>query len=565
VTSISRRRFLKGTFAVGAGALVSVFSDGSYKLAFAQGRGPVRYRLQVLHTNDHHARIEPVPASTTAPVRPSHGGVARRKTLIDQFRAAAAAARRPLVLLDAGDVFQGTLYYNQYKGQADLEFYNAMGYDAMTIGNHEYDNGQQPLAEFILGANFPVLSANTVVDASSPLSGLIRAGTIVERGGKKIGIFGLTTPDTVTISNPGPGISFTDVVEAAKEQVKALRRAGAEIIIALTHIGYENDVLLARSVDQINLIIGGHSHTPMAPMDGVTTPVYPVVERSPGGNRVVIVQDWEWGRWLGNLTLSFNNGGEVVGVEGAPAHVLATVTPDAAFEERVAFYKAPLDLLLQLEIGVTDVFLDGERNNVRSRETNLGSLIAEAMLAQARFDGAQIAITNGGGIRASINVGPVTVGEVLTVLPFGNTLARADLTGAQLKTALEQGVRNYVVGSASPAGNFPQVAGIRFRFDPALPAGSRVTELTLADGTPVSPAATYRVVTNNFMLAGGDGFVAFTEGANRFDYGFVMADEVMDYIGANSPITAGTDGRIAIGPAPVGLRTAPAAAQLVTA
>ncbi len=538
---ISRRRFLKGTVALGAGALLSIYSDGSFRIALAQ-ENPV-LRMRILHTNDHHARIEPVFSGNN----PVHGGVSRRKALIDKIRRETAL---PTLLVDAGDVFQGTLYFNQYNGMADLEFYNAMGYEAMAVGNHEFDKGPQALVDFITRANFPVLSANVAVAAGNPLAGLIKPRAIIEKGGKKIGIFSLTPEDTGVLSNAGPGISFTSAIEAARQQVAALKAEGAFTIIALTHVGINIDRRLAREVGGMSMIIGGHSHTPMGPMNNVGTPPYPELIAGPDGKPVVVVTDWEWGRWLGDITVAFNAEGTVVDLQGNPTEVLPSLPADQGFENRIAVLREPIEQLRARVIGSAAVTLDGNRNNIRSRETNLGNLVAEAMLSKARNSGATIAITNGGGIRASIPAGSVTVGQVLEVLPFGNTLALVTLTGAQVIEALNNGVSQVESG----AGRFPQVAGLRFTYDPSLPVASRVTSVTIG-GAPIDPNAEYTVVTNNFMLTGGDGYSVFTRGRNQVDTGFILADVVEEYIAANSPVNPAVDGRIAVGAAP---ETAPA-------
>ncbi|WP_322513700.1 5'-nucleotidase C-terminal domain-containing protein [Chloroflexus sp.] len=534
---ISRRRFLKGTVALGAGALLAIYSDGSFRLALAQ-ENPA-FRMRILHTNDHHARIEPVFSGNN----PVHGGVSRRKALIDKIRRETAM---PTLLVDAGDVFQGTLYFNQYNGMADLEFYNVMGYEAMAIGNHEFDKGPQALVDFITRAKFPVLSANITVAAGNPLAGLIKPRTIIEKDGKKIGIFSLTPEDTGVLSNAGPGISFTSAIEAARQQVAALKAEGAFTIIALTHVGIDVDRRIAREVGGMSLIIGGHSHTPMAPMNNVRTPPYPELIAGPDGKPVVVVTDWEWGRWLGDITVAFNAAGTVIDLQGNPTEVLPSLPADPGFENRIAVFKGPIDQLRARVVGSAAVDLDGSRNNIRSRETNLGNLVAEAMLAKARSAGATLAITNGGGIRASIPAGPITVGQILEVLPFGNTLALVTLTGAQVIEALNNGVSQVESG----AGRFPQIAGFRFTYDPSLPASGRVTSVTVG-GAPIDQNASYVVVTNNFMLTGGDGYSVFTRGRNQVDTGFILADVVEEYIAANSPVNPPVDGRIAVGAAPV--------------
>jgi 5'-nucleotidase len=532
---ISRRTFIK-TMAVGSGTLAYLASGIT-----VHGAGPETYTLRVIHTNDHHARIEPVTGGT--PPAPVHGGVSRRKTLLDAIRAEGGNQ----LLLDAGDVFQGTLYFNQYRGLADLEFYNAMGYQAMAIGNHEYDVGQQPLADFIKGATFPLLSANTRTDASSPLDGLIQPWTVIWVGGKPIGIIGATTEETAVLSSPGPGVTFTNAIEAVRQGVQSLRAQGVTTIIALTHIGITFDRELARQVDGISAIIGGHSHTPMGPM--LSTPAadrpYPEVIASPSGKPVVVATDWEWGRWLGDLTLGFDANGELTRVVAAnPTEVKAAVEPDPGFEQRIAVLRQPIEALRQTRVGEAAVALNGARADVRSKETNLGNLIADSTLAKTRAAGAQVAIVNGGGVRTSIDAGEVTLGEVLEVLPFGNTLVVMSVTGAQLTEALENGVSQV----EQTAGRFPQVGGMRYSWDASQPAGSRVTGIQVSDGqgsfTALDPAASYRLVVNNFIATGGDGYAVLNRGTDVVNTGFLDSDVLAEYIAANSPVSAEVEGRI---------------------
>ncbi|HWQ11509.1 MAG TPA: 5'-nucleotidase C-terminal domain-containing protein, partial [Roseiflexaceae bacterium] len=532
---ISRRTFIK-TMALGTGT-IAYLANG----ITVHGAGPEVYKVRIIHTNDHHARIEPVMGGT--PPAPVHGGVSRRKTLIDAIRAEGGNQ----LLIDAGDVFQGTLYFNQYRGLADLEFYNALGYQAVAVGNHEYDIGQQALADFIRGAKFPVLSANTQVDGSSPLNGLIQPWTVLWAGDQPIGVFGLTTEETMVLSNPGPGVAFTNYIDAARRAVEALRAQGVTKIIALTHIGITFDRELARQVDGISVIIGGHSHTPMGPMLSQPDPArpYPEVIASPSGKPVVMATDWEWGRWLGDLTVGFDANGDITSVVAArPTEMAAAIEPNRGFEDRIAVLSQPIAQLRQTPVGQAAVDLNGARADVRSKETNLGNLIADSTLAKTRAAGAQLAIVNGGGIRTSIPAGTVTLGQVLEVLPFGNTLVVMDLTGAQVKEALENGVSQV----EQTAGRFPQVGGMRYSWDPTQPPGSRVTAIQVSDGqggyTALDPNATYRIVVNNFIAGGGDGYAVLTRGTNVLNTGFLDSDVLAEYIRANSPVNPQVEGRI---------------------
>ncbi len=580
---ISRRAFLRGTVMLGGGAVLTVVGD-RYRIAMSAG--PTAYRVRIVHTNDTHARIEPATVqigatSAGVAINRDFGGVARRKTLIDQIR---AATTDDLLLLDAGDVFQGTLYFNQFNGLADLFFFNGLAYDAMAVGNHEFDQGQSALLAFVNGASFPVLSANIGVDPAAvlapavsvtPLTGAGKLGprTIVTKAsGKKIGIFGLTPPDTGILSNAGIGVTFNaNVVAVAQAQVDALKIEGADYIIGLTHVGYDLDKAIAAGVRGINVIIGGHSHTPLQTAANATLPLgiasagpYPTVIQDPDGKDVVVCTDWEWGKWLGDMTVGFDAAGAISEITGVIRPVWAgglgtrallpgeqpEIVADATFQAKIdTDYKPAIVALQSAVIGSASVSLDGERANVRNKETNLGDLIAETMLARTLTDGANVAITNGGGIRASIAAGQVTVGSVLLVLPFGNTIALTTITGAQLLAAIENGLSqiNFVTPSGS-AGRFPQVAGLRFSYNPNFAVGARVTVLEIAQPgggwVAVNPAASYRVATNNFMLTGGDGYATFAAGSNKVDTGYVMADVLADYFRANSPVTKATDGRI---------------------
>ncbi len=578
--------------------------NGQYKIAL--GAGPIAYKLRILHTNDHHARMVPVTLTLRNTPDPDitreFGGVARRKTLIDQVRASAAADDNVL-LLDAGDVFQGTLYFTQFSGQADLFCYNAMGYDAVTLGNHEFDKGQAPLKEFILGANFPVLSANLVVqppavlvDALAPtdvaVAGRLGKRLIVAKGGKNIGIFGLTPPKTGILSNVGIGVLFgATLTSIAQAQVDALKAEGANYIIGLTHIGYSADLQLAAQVRGLNVIIGGHSHTPLLPTTNPPHPVgtepedaYPTLVKDPDGKDVVVTTAWKWGKWLGDITLGFDAASALVeiggviwpvwaGGLGTPPRALlsgegAEITPDAALQTQIdTVYKPPLAQLQATVVGRATVLLDGERANVCNRETNLGNLITDIMLNKMRLDGGQIALINAGSIRKSIPAGDITLARVLEVLPYDHTIVHVDLTGAQILQALENAVSQVnLQNPGSSAGRFAQVSGLRFTWAANRPVGKRIlkaevqsTSLRSADTnasagaepaftlfTRIDPTATYSVITNNFMLSGGDEYLVFAQGTNAYDTGFILADLLSEHINANTPVSAFVEGRITI-------------------
>ena len=507
------------------------------------------YTLTIIHTNDTHARLEPV-TLTLGGKRVEVGGVARRVTLFDMLR---ARETNPL-FLDAGDVFQGTLYFNQFLGLADRYFMHRMGYAAMTLGNHEFDLGPDPLAAFLDGARFRVLGANADTSAEPSLMGRLTPWTIVEIGGQRVGIFGLVTPDTAFIANPGPTVRFTDPVEAARRAVRELSARGIDKIIALTHQGFPEDLELARQVDGIDVIVGGHSHTLLG-----TFPYpelrpqgeYPTLVRRPDGRQTLVVQAWEWGKVVGRLQVTFDAQGHVTAWAGNPILVTPDIPADTRAGDLIYALAAPVRQLRAQRVAETVTTLDGERATVRQREGNLANFIADGMRWKAAAAGVEIALQNGGGIRASIPAGPVTVGQTLEVLPFGNTLVVLDLTGGEILTALEHSAASW----ERVAGGFLSgVSGLRYGIDLARPAGSRIVEVEVWRDNrwhPLDPRENYRVVTNSFLAAGGDGY-AVLAGARgyRVDTGFSDAEAFLEYARQIGRIEAPVEGRIRLLNAP---------------
>lgn len=452
------------------------------------------FELTIMHTNDTHAHLN---------------DVARRVTAVNSVRAEVENS----LLLDAGDVFSGTLFFNQYNGLADVEFMNMMGYDAMVPGNHEFDKGPAVFAEFIKKANFPIVSANINYDQESVFNDLffddlvnpavdskVYPAIVKEVDGEQVGIFGLTTEDTAFISGPGKNIVFEDYLAKARETVKMLRAAGINKIIALTHLGHRFDLQLAEQVEGIDIVVGGHSHTEL------TEPVVLGTDSEP----TIVLQAKEYGEYLGRVDVTFGTDGVLQKWNGQLLAV-ADFEENADAAARLKELEQPIEDLKKEVVGKTDVFLNGEREAIRSKETNLGNLITDGMLSKAKESRpATIAFQNAGGIRASIDEGDITLGEVLTVLPFANNLVTLDLTGAEIIEALEVSVSTAGEGH----GRFLQVAGLRFAYDIEKPAFERVTgvEVETESGyTPIVPGNMYTVATNAFMADGGDGYSMLKE------------------------------------------------------
>jgi len=509
---------------------------------------PEPYKLTILHTSENHGHWDPFEISKV-----SQGGIARRSTLIKKVRAEVANT----LLLDSGDISQGTLYYTQYRGSEGRDFYNLLGYDAVVTGNHEYDAGPKLLADnFLSGARFSVVAANMDFSCEPLLAGKIPPFVIKTVGGEEVGIFGLVTDEVTITSNPGPNVTMKDNTESAREAVAELSRQGVNKIILLSHLGFPTDQDLAAEVPGIDVIVSGHTDTLMGdpakldPSLGKPDYPYPVVINASDGIKTLIVHAFTWGRLVGQLNLVFDSHGYIKSWDGEPVFVDDNIADDPVVTQKLAELARPLDDLKKQIIGGTTVDLDGRRATVRNQESNLGNMISDAMLWSTRQDKTQIAIANGGGIRASINSGDISYSHVLEVLPFGNRLVQVDLTGAQVLAALENGISEIKANPEESSGRFPQVAGIKFSADLTKPVGSRVTEVLIGNTTsgyiPLDKAAVYRLVTLDFILSGGDGYTMLKDGQNVRGGDVPQEMAVIDYIKANSPVNPEVEGRITL-------------------
>lgn len=489
------------------------------------------FSLTILHTNDVHAHH--------APNADGDGGEALASTVIDQVR----AARPNTVLLSAGDTFIGTLFYVQHHGTDSAGLMNALKYDAMTLGNHEFDEGDGNLALFLEKLNFPVLAANVNFDASSVLRNKTLPSVILQRAGEQIGVIGLANPGTPQMSRPGSDLVFNDnLAGVVQTSVDELTRAGVNKIIVLSHNGYLADQDLAKSVSGVDIIVGGHSHTLLANFDTRAAGAYPTPIQNPENKTVLVVQAGEYLQFIGRLDVEFDPAGEIVSSKGEPVFLSHYITPDPAITAQVDSLYAPIAALTKEVIGESAVYLEGDRKVCRVQECNLGNLITDAMRAET---GAQVGLENGGGIRASIKQGPVTLGDVLTVLPFGNLVSTLNLSGQDLLATLENGVSTMETGG----GRFLQVSGLRYQVDPARPAGSRVVIVEILDAQgnyrALDPKAIYTVATNDFISEGGDGFsVVSQNGTHIYNYGRPLDEVLADYIKAHQPVASQVEGRI---------------------
>lgn len=500
------------------------------------------YSLTILHTNDFHARFEPISKYDSGCSAEDNaegkcfGGSARLVTAVAEAR----ARTNNSILVDGGDQFQGTLFYTYYKGKAAAEMMNKMAYDGMTVGNHEFDDGPEVLAGFMDSVNFPVLMSNADVSGEPALAGKLMKSTVIERGGEKIGLIGLTPQDTPDLASPGKNITFTAPADAVQGEVDKLTEMGVNKIIVLSHSGFVVDKAVAAATTGVDVIVGGHSNTLLSNTQERAVDVYPVMVGD-----TAIVQAYAYGKFLGELNVTFDDDGNVTEAAGEPIIIDGGVAEDAATKARITEMAGPLEEIRNKVVASAADALNGDRAVCRVEECSMGNLVAEAMLARVADQGVQISIANSGGIRSSIDAGDVTMGEVLGVLPFQNTLSTFEVSGQTIIDALENGVSQV----EEVKGRFPQVAGLKFTWDPSVaPNEGRIQEVMVAMGdgfTPIDPGKTYGVVSNNFIRNGGDGYKMFTDAMNAYDFGPDVADVLAEYMAANAPVAPMTDGRIA--------------------
>lgn len=480
--------------------------------------------LTILHVNDTHGRYKYEEGSII--------GYPKAKTIIDEFK-----KNGPTIALDAGDATHGTNFATLSQGESIVKLLDLTGFSAIVPGNHDFNYGKDRLLELSTkGSNLEFLSANIKVKEDG--SNFLQSNKVFDVDGIKVGVFGLSTPETVYKSHPNntKGLDFDQVLSSAQDSIKDLKAKGAEVIVLLSHLGTDlasevNTFTLLDELsnkDDIDVIIDGHSHS-----------LYPNGNEYKGS---FIASAGQHFNNIGVTTITMKEDGSKI-----PASRMINVSDEEvvnAKENQEVFdlinqYESENEKVLSQVIGHTTTELDGLREHVRTRETNLADLITDAMRIAT---GADAALTNGGGIRASIDAGEITMGEALTVLPFGNLVTVIETTGKDIVDAINHGASKY----PNPNGGFPQVSGIEYTIDTS--SGEVKIVNVKIGGEPVDLAKTYKLATNDFMAVGGDGYTMF-EGAYQNMLHGAMLDIFADYIGqlsANGPFTAQTDGRIKV-------------------
>lgn len=495
--------------------LVAVFVLSAVSTAYETDK---TYKLRILHSNDHHGRFW----------HNRHGeyGMAARKTLVDQLRVEAAVDGSFAFLVSGGDINTGIPESDVQNAEPDFLGMHALGYDAMALGNHEFDNPMSVLRQQEEWAGFPFLGAN--IYQKSTGKRLFRPYTVYSVNGLKIAFVGFVTEETSITGNPQflGDVRFTDPVAEAQKLVTQLRDK-VDMIIVLTHVGhygggkpngFSGDVNIAEGVEGIALIVGGHTQIKLDQPDL--------------RNGTYIVQAQEWGKYVGKMDMTFRNGQvEMVDYRLIPVNLKKKVKVDG--EEKRVFVESEIPhdpemlRLLQpyqeegeaglgIKIGSVDGKLDGEREMVRFKETNMGNLIAKAQMEKAQAD---LAVMNSGGIRAAIEAGDISYRDVLTVQPFANTVVRVELTGAELMDYLQ-----VVVNKKQGTGAFAQFYNVSLKLE-----GEQLVEVTV-QGNPLVASKKYVLALNSYIASGGDGYPKVSDRDSYIDTGFVDADALKEYI-----------------------------------
>lgn len=555
------------------------------------------YELTILHINDHHSNLDDYQASLLLQtgkeqresVSVSMGGFARVTAAIEKL----AQKNRNTLTLHAGDAVTGTLYHTLFAGQADADLMNTVCFDAMVLGNHEFDSGDLALFNFTEmlwqhpTCKTPLLSANFIPGLPSPLQGKrIRPSVILERDGHKIGIIGVTTAySTQNASRPDPGTVFDNELESVQSEIDRLTGLQVNKIILLSHIGYMADLQLAQQLSGVDVIVGGHSHTLLGSQHlsdyGLTASGrYPAQTNDASKQPVCIVQAWQYSAVVGELQVRFDSNGNVTHCNGQPhilighdfnrrgtplnATELAAVQADLAgqkeimqlepsvkathmlepYQKKLAdFASKPISTVTQELcsrrfpgiLGASNSKLEGcsHQAHPNTHGGDIQQLVAHAFLMQGKhFGGADFAIQNGGGVRTDLANGPVTVGDIYTVLPFRNTLVRLTMKGSDIKKVLEEAIDSVLAGNT---GSYPYAAALRWNVDLSAQKYERLSGLQMknTEGSWVSfdPDATYQVIAIDFLADGKDGYHTFADisGEQREDTFLAYADAFLKF------------------------------------
>ncbi|XP_043261264.1 protein 5NUC-like isoform X1 [Colletes gigas] len=524
--------------------------------------------LRIVHTNDMHSRFEQtsqlssICSKQDAEAGKCYGGFARITTLVRQARQSPI----PCLFMIAGDTYQGSMWYNVYKWKVVAKFLNLLAPDATSLGNHEFDDGVSGLIPFIENATFPIVTSNLDLSKQPNLAATkLLNSTVLTVNGRKIGVIGYLTPESKIISRT-EDVIFLDEVESIRREAKVLKEQGVNILIALGHSGFEVDKKIAREVEDIDLVIGGHTNTFLyngkQPDLEVPEGLYPTKVVQKSGREVHVVQAYAYTKYLGNFTVTFNSEGEVTHISGNPVLVDNSIEQAPDILEELNQLRGAIDNVSLTVVGKTRVLLEGDSKVCRRMECNLGNLITDAMIeynageyaSKDSWTDAAVAIQNSGSIRTSIsraNDDKVTMGDILSVLPFNNIIMKVQMTGEQMLSVLEWSVQNLEMNTTSNLfGAFIQFSGLQVTYNLSKPKNSKVVSVQVQCASCLIPAyselkknETYNVLMSDFMQSGGDGY-AMLKDLKTQPLGVTVADATVEYFKKHSPVHNGVEWRI---------------------
>ena len=545
-------------------------------------------QITVLHINDHHSHLKPDKRMTLMldgkSTRVRSGGMPAVVAKIKELE----STSNNVIKLHAGDAISGSLFFTLFKGEADAALMNEICFDAFVLGNHEFNEGDKGVAKFIDflksdKCSTSVLAANIKpevgVSALTPNSetDYIQPYSIIEKGGMKVGIIGIDiVRKTIMSSSPDETTKFLDEAETSQKIVNELKKSGVKHIILLTHYGYENELELAATIEGVDVIIGGDSHTLLGDFDKLglnAAGPYPTIVKGVGGKLVCVATAWQYSQIVGEMTISFNEDGEVKSCKGIPHFMLADsfkrknsegdrveikgadreavysqikadpklsiVEEDTSASDILEAFNVKVEEMLSIKVGEVNenlclVRIPGDKRSkicspeeTASKGSDISMVVAHAFREMAKAS--DIAIQNGGGVRIDIAKGDLTMGDAYKLLPFANTLVEMDMTGAEIKTVLEEAL-DYALQPDGSDGAYPYAAGLRWHVDTSKPAGSRLSNMEFkgrndSSWSALDSSLTYRIVTNNYIASGRDGYLSFKSVKNDGRY----TDTYLDY------------------------------------
>jgi len=501
---------------------INIIAAALFLLASGMAAAKDWQHLVILHTNDIHGHLPQEEAWWINPnFPPPIGNAPAVATIIKEERQKAEQNGWGFLLLEGGDIFQGTPLGEFTQGKAVVDFMNLMGYDAMTIGNHDYDKGSDVFKALVAEAKFPVLGANLVDSVSGKTVDYLKPYIILERAGLKIGLFGLITHYLRGMATPEniQGLDIAKESATAQEMVDSLKAQNVDLVIGLLHTGYRHDKAIADTVPGIDVIIGAHSHTGLR--QAYEDPKH----------HTIIVQTFGNLTTIGKLDLLIDpETKQIVGYNSELKELFTEAVPQDTMVDRIV-----TEGTAQAEKGFDEplgVALTDMKRGGGDKESSIGNFVCNAMMDAT---GADIAFQNSAGIKADIEKGEITYRNIYKVDAFGNYLVTMDLTGSQVIKACETSVLGYHA--------IFQVGGLQMTYDTRKPIWQRVISVNL-NGQPIDTAKTYKVVTNNFLGAGGGNYKIFQEGTNRVDTYIQLRQAMVDYIKKSSPIDVRIEGRI---------------------